>query len=164
MGKVLPLIRSRKLPPSSQLLNNWDVVRWIVGAKVAWSELSYPKPSFPISQGVQVHSAQLMKDRCAIIDATHTEIGLYSVLECILADGVFGARPFPSQLIIVPQLGLPPPSGSSVDLSVTIELEITVSISLMCMCIYIILLLSTFHQNYPFVCPEIKEGRDWQRW
>ncbi len=123
---MLPLIRKRKLPPSSQLYT-WDIIAFIIGLDSSWDSIDFPLPSFPIEPGREVNcDTTRLKDRATYyVDASHSEIGRYPLLECIVLDGLLGIQPIDYKLNVIPQLGLAPPSGSSADFSITVKTGIT---------------------------------------
>ncbi len=119
---MIPLIRSRRLPPSSILLHNWAVVAAMVGIRGALGAWDWPSCTEPILPGKIDYSSYLTRRR-RYVDATGSEIGIYPVLEAILIDGIVTSkRP---DLLVIPQFKIPPPSGSSVDFSITVEVSIS---------------------------------------
>ena len=121
---MIPLIKSRKLPPSSVLLHNWAVVSAMVGIRGALGTWNWPPCTETILPGKIVYSNHLMMRR-TYVDTTGSEIGIYPVLEALLIDGIITSKR--TDLLVIPQFKIPPPSGA---FSINVEVEAeSVSIS-----------------------------------
>ncbi len=118
--KVIPLIKSRRLPPSSKLLHSWSVVATLVGIKGALRSWTWPPCTETISRG-QIDYSNFLPRRDKYVDATGSEIGSYPLIEALLIDGIITSKR--TDLLVVPQFKIPPPSGASVDFSITVVEE-----------------------------------------
>ncbi len=131
---MLPLIRNRKIPPSSKLVNDWEIVSAIVGITGSLRAYKWPSLTEKISPG-KINYSKFLEERMTYVDETGSEIGLYPVLEALLIDGIKTSKR--TDLVIIPRFKIPPPQGASVDFSITVEVEkeeAKVSHLLTCIC------------------------------